>query len=917
MKVTIDHDQFLVTFDEISDTELKYVQHLLTWYNRVGTMKDVVVGSLVQEKLKNKSVAKVTKIFLDAQDKIDGIEYETIKSGAVKTAKGYDVFPVQEETLLWRDNNANWYTYAGFINRFRTDGFTVEVSNPEKFISDKYDIHNKLLDGIELYPYQVSAIKKNIMLGHGLNIMPTSSGKTEVMVAIIKILKDEPGFSCVVAVPSGYLAYQFRKRMKKYGLGDLVGIVNKDHKEYDKPVVVTVYNSIFGGVEAKSLRMIRLLKHCTLFFVDEAHHARSEMLTHSFKYINRKSRFLLFSGSPFLEEQDELFENSGDATIYGLTGGPIVEVDYETLLHYNVIAKSMVHIINIGNATAKFGAQPQKIENAFIVKNRKRNEKLVSAIRKFVKYGFIVMVLVKKKAHAEIFMEALSDLKVFSVFGSESGLDIDVETDEVISVDVDYEQFAVDFEAGKYEVVIGSTVADEGMDLPSMGALVLAGGGKCFGKDTEILMYNGKTKKVQDVVTSDLVMGDDAKPRLVKSTTKGIEQLYEVSPSHGVKWVCNESHNLIFKINTYINKKYKPGNTYIMTVREFLNHPLSSIRKHAVLIRPETFDYGLDQKLLTDAYWVGLWLGDGTYSEGSISCNINDVEIEIWLKQYAAKYNLYVEKRANILSDKCFNFRITGGMLNSQSNQRILNPTWEFLKKYKDMKGKGNKYIPKEYLFASIEDRQKLLAGLIDSDGYVHNKSVEIISVYKRLTDDIVFLARSLGLRVKVSYNERGHSKNSKVQKGKIKRFRISIAGELSHIPTVLPRKQINNRLISKNALHSTFNIKKLEFGEYFGFELDKPTFLLSDFTVVHNSRIKHLQRVGRVKRKKRIGRNVAYIIDTMDKGHIYTLSHSKKRIERYTKVFKSTVIDNEYVFWNLVHAHGEEIKKLKGIKDD
>ena len=42
---------------------------------------------------------------------------------------------------------------------------------------------------------------------------------------------------------------------------------------------------------------------------------------------------------------------------------------------------------------------------------------------------------------------------------------------------------------------------------------VPCGRGKCLGKDTPILMYDGTIKKVQDICTDDLIMGDDSKPR--------------------------------------------------------------------------------------------------------------------------------------------------------------------------------------------------------------------------------------------------------------------------------------------------------------------------------------------------------------------------------------------------------------------
>lgn len=73
------------------------------------------------------------------------------------------------------------------------------------------------------------------------------------------------------------------------------------------------------------------------------------------------------------------------------------------------------------------------------------------------------------------------------------------------------------------------------------------GTGKCLGKDTPILMYDGSIKMVQDVRKGDLLMGDNSKPRTVLSTTTGTEMLYLVMQSHGASYIVNESHILSLK----------------------------------------------------------------------------------------------------------------------------------------------------------------------------------------------------------------------------------------------------------------------------------------------------------------------------------------------------------------------------------
>lgn len=50
--------------------------------------------------------------------------------------------------------------------------------------------------------------------------------------------------------------------------------------------------------------------------------------------------------------------------------------------------------------------------------------------------------------------------------------------------------------------------------------LIGAGGG-CLALDTPVIMYNGRIKKVQDIVEGDLLMGPDSKPRTVQQLKKG------------------------------------------------------------------------------------------------------------------------------------------------------------------------------------------------------------------------------------------------------------------------------------------------------------------------------------------------------------------------------------------------------------
>ena len=83
---------------------------------------------------------------------------------------------------------------------------------------------------------------------------------------------------------------------------------------------------------------------------------------------------------------------------------------------------------------------------------------------------------------------------------------------------------------------------------------VPCGKGKCLGKDTPILMYDGSIKLVQDIVVGDLLMGDDedsskySNKRTVLSLARGNEMMYKIEDIESTQfYIVNKSHILSLK----------------------------------------------------------------------------------------------------------------------------------------------------------------------------------------------------------------------------------------------------------------------------------------------------------------------------------------------------------------------------------
>jgi superfamily II DNA or RNA helicase len=342
-------------------------------------------------------------------------------------------------------------------------------------------------------------------------------------------------------------------------------------------------------------------------------------------------------------------------------------------------------------------------------------------------------------------------------------------------------------------------------------AVCPTGGGKCLGKGTPVLMYDGQVKSVEEIKVGDSLMGPDSKPRTVLGTTSGQSELFQITPIKGDPWVCNDVHMLTLKhtengaiIDIPLDKYLKETNWFKHIFKQFrtgVNFPS----------RPRSFD----------PYLVGLYLAEGTWDQPCITTP--DMAIIFYLVEWAKINGMKIT--------------VQGGrgcaMLYFSDHIRA----W-YKNKMKRLAqsccNQDDRWIPRDYLINDETTRLELLAGLLDGDGHLHNGFYEITTKYDSLNRDILFLARSLGF---AAYSRR---KTATIKSSGFsgEYYRISISGNVNRIPCKVNRKKAAPRLQKKDVLKTGFSVASLGEGEYYGFELDGDgRFLLGDFTVTHNTR--------------------------------------------------------------------------------
>jgi len=150
---------------------------------------------------------------------------------------------------------------------------------------------------------------------------------------------------------------------------------------------------------------------------------------------------------------------------------------------------------------------------------------------------------------------------------------------------------------------------------------VPCGRGKCLGKNTPILMFDGTIKPVQDIAIGDVIMGDDSTPRNVLSIARGRETMYRIKENNGPGYVVNESHILSLKNS-------QNGSVIDMSVLDYLQLPKYYRERggafHGFRV-PIVFS---ETHVEMDPYVVGQSLGDGPIPH-HYKCNVRKVQLSV------------------------------------------------------------------------------------------------------------------------------------------------------------------------------------------------------------------------------------------------------------------------------------------------
>lgn len=347
-------------------------------------------------------------------------------------------------------------TTRGILMYQMRDTFEKDLGVPVSVLGDGQFGHTIIKDGIE-----VQAVKK-MSVGMVQTLIArleekTVEGELEKMIdaRVKRELKEVNAFT-KKAEGAGYTGARLREAVARFEKKQEAG------REDPKAMKAAAQKKVDEHMAERG-KTIKLLGMFGLVILEEAHEASGNSYFEILRHCKNAHYRLALTATPFMKDSEE-----SNMRLMACSGPIAIKVSEQMLIDRGILAQPYFRIVPLKHKPAKLARHTgwQAAYRLGIVENQHRNELIVESCLHYAGYGLSSMVLIQQTKHGEILQRMLTA----------AGLRVDFIQGED---DQDGRKRALQrLAAGEIDVLIGTTILDVGVDVPAVGHVCLAGGGK-------------------------------------------------------------------------------------------------------------------------------------------------------------------------------------------------------------------------------------------------------------------------------------------------------------------------------------------------------------------------------------------------------------------------------------------------------
>lgn len=359
-------------------------------------------------------------------------------------------------------------------NLFQKNGIRVDIVNKRLINNEKYCYE---FDTSFLRDYQHMCIAKSVVNGNGIVKVATGGGKTVIAGCTIGALSKKSIF----IVHTRDLLYQAKESFQRLFPNEKIGQIGDGVLDYQNITVATMQTlAILGDVEigknaydeeleddeakieadnAKREAFHKYAVTVQCVMMDEVQIVCSQT-AYNVRFLFEYANYAFgYSASPWRDDGSDLM-------IEGAFGKRIVDITASYLIKCGYLIKPLIEIhdtyYDISNQPTKY----VEVYKKFIVENDMRNIQVANDAIAEYNAGKNTLILVTQIKHGEVLQNIMSAMGVpVNFISGKSGMKR-------------RKQAIQDMREGKIQILIATTIADVGLDIPRLESLIEAGAGK-------------------------------------------------------------------------------------------------------------------------------------------------------------------------------------------------------------------------------------------------------------------------------------------------------------------------------------------------------------------------------------------------------------------------------------------------------
>lgn len=358
----------------------------------------------------------------------------------------------REYTKLLIDGKGMFLT--GFIDRVDK-----QLKNECSIERMNYNIKHKTpsLPGVTFREDQLKQMNSALQKYRGVLLAPTGAGKTVLAAGLIS---SYPKARVLFLVHTIDLVNQAIEEFKRFGFSS-VSKMGGGEKDWSGQIIVSSIQT-FAKLDAD--------EYCDKFdvvFIDEAHHCsglpdkKNPWGGYYYRVLSRLLAPVRFGITATLPSDPET-----KMCLEGLIGPVIDEFTFQEATDLEILAEPKIKLIKVDPFVDREIKTYAATYDAAVVNNRVRNRQIVSVIKELNSKGLSTLTYVQKIEHINKLMDIAErmDIELIAVQGATEG-----DTRVIIKNDLHQK---------KIQNVVATVVWREGLNIRSINAIIVAGGGK-------------------------------------------------------------------------------------------------------------------------------------------------------------------------------------------------------------------------------------------------------------------------------------------------------------------------------------------------------------------------------------------------------------------------------------------------------